>query len=113
MLRQRLALGPRALRDRRRALLGFRLGHFFGGAGLQLFEPKLELLDAPVDPLRGAAELHAAQAGDLELELLDLQAAQLHRELRRLELGLACQREGAQRFGIGGQVGRGERHHRP
>ena len=81
-----------------------------GLAGLQFLEPQFELLDLAADPLRGAAELHPAQLGDLELELLDLQRLDLHRRLRRLQLALAGQREGAQRVRIGGQFGGGERH---
>ena len=38
-------------------------------------ERTLELFDLPGQPLRGAAELHPPQLGDLELELLDLQGA--------------------------------------
>ena len=52
----------------------------------------------------------AAQLGDLQPELLDLQCLVLHRELRHLQLALAGQCESAQRDHIGGQFGRGERH---
>src|SRR3984885_9779392 len=66
--------------------------------------------DLASDSLRRAAELHAAQLGDLEPELLDLQRLQLSRGLRRLQLALAGQRERAQCSGIIRQFGRGERH---
>src|SRR5260221_10125908 len=62
------------------------LDHVFGFAGLELLEPEFELLDLAGDPLRRPAELHAAQLGDLELELLDLQRGELDRDLGRLEL---------------------------
>jgi hypothetical protein len=64
---------------------GLRLGCRAGGGSrllrrrigplrhLQFFEPQLQLFDLVGQPLRGAAELHAAQPGDLHRELLDLQ----------------------------------------
>ena len=45
---------------------------------LQLLQHQLELLDRPLDLLRRPAELLAAQPGDLDLQLLDLQ--RLHHE---------------------------------
>jgi hypothetical protein len=54
--------------------------------------------------------LHPAQLGDLEAKFFDLQRLHLHRELRRLQLTLAGQGEGAQSGDTLRQVGRGERH---
>jgi hypothetical protein len=70
------------------------------------------LLDLAGDALRRAAKLHAAQLGDLQPELLDLQCLVLHREFRHLQLALAGQCESAQRDHIVGQFGGGERHAR-
>ena len=95
---------------------GLRFGRdgddLFGFAGFQLLEPQFELLDLPGQPLRGAAELHPPQLGDLEFELLDFQGAQLDGELGRLQLrrrrrqfALHGQGKGPQRCGIGGQIG--------
>src|SRR5208337_1915232 len=116
MVRQRLALRLAALADRSHRFggiglsFGFRGG--FGLAGFQFLKPQFELLDLAGDALRRAAKLHAAQLGDLQLELLDLQRLVLHRELRYLKLALAGQGEGAQRDHLGGQFGGGERHAR-
>jgi hypothetical protein len=63
-----------------------------------------------IDPLRRAAKLHAAQLGDLEFELFDLQRFVLDRKLGRLQFALTGQRKSAQCGEIGGQFGRGERH---
>jgi hypothetical protein len=92
VFRQRLAPRLRALRVRRRASVGLRLGDLLGIACHRLFE--LELLDAPGNPLRGPAELRAAQPGELELEFLNRKAAELDRERGRLEFRLARQRKG-------------------
>ncbi len=59
------------------------------------------------------AELHPAQPGDLEAELLDLQRLELNCRLGGLQLALAGQRKGAQGIRIGRQFGRGERHVQP
>ena len=40
--------------------------------GLELVEGELQLLDLALEPLRGAAELHAPELGDEELQRLDL-----------------------------------------
>jgi hypothetical protein len=77
--------GP--LTDRQRPVFGGSLGDLFGFTGFQLLEPQFELLDLPGQPLRGAAELHPPQLGDLEFELLDFQSTQLYGELCRLQLG--------------------------
>src|SRR5215468_1780505 len=103
MLGQRLALWLPALAARCCRIGGLGLDGILGIAGLELFELELELRDLPRDPLRRAAELHSAQLGDLELELLNLQRADLDRELGCLQLGLTSEREGAERFGIGGE----------
>ena len=120
MFGQRPALGLRALYARGWAVLDRHLGLFLRRAGLQFLELQLQLLDLPGDPLGRPAELHPPQLGDLELQLLDLQGPQLDRELSRLQLrscrrqlGLTGQRKGVQRFRIGGQISRGERHGRP
>ena len=39
---------------------------------LEIFQPKFQLLDLPCDLLRAAAELHAPQLGQQQLEVLDL-----------------------------------------
>jgi len=66
----------------------------------------------PGQPLRGAAELHPPQLGDLELQLLDFEGAQLDGELCRLQFRgrccqftLAGQSKGPQCVRIGGQIG--------
>ena len=117
MIRQWLALWPGSFADRQRPVFGGSLADFFGFAGFQLLEPQFELLDLPGHPLRRAAELHPPQLGDLELQLLDLQGAQLDGELCRLQLcsrrrqfALAGQRKSPQCIGIGGQIGGGQRH---
>ena len=111
MIGQRLALRLLARsRSRCRRFLGFGAGDVFGLAGLQFLELEFELGDLAGDPLRRATELHSAQLGDLEFQLLDLQRLELHRRLRRLQLALAGQREGTQCGGIIRQFGRGERH---
>jgi hypothetical protein len=84
MVRQWLALWPVAVTDRQRPVFGDSLADVFGFAGFQLLEPQFELLDLPAEPLRGAAELHPPQLGDLEFELLDFQGAQLDGKLCRL-----------------------------
>ena len=111
MVRQRLALrlvGRLGCRCRRLRRFGTR--SIFGRTSLQLLKLELELGDLASDPLRRAAELHAAQLGDLEPQLLDFQRLQLYRGLRRLQLALAGQRERAQCGEIIRQFGRGERH---
>jgi hypothetical protein len=110
MIRQRLARRLVARADGGRRIGGLGLGGGFGGFGFQRLEPQFELGDLVVDPLRRAAELHAPQLGNLELELFDLQGLVLHRQLGRLQRVLAGQGEGTQRGGIGGQFSRGERH---
>ena len=40
--------------------------------GLELIEGELQLLDLALEPLRGAAELHAPELGDEKLQRLDL-----------------------------------------
>ncbi|MEA2767301.1 MAG: hypothetical protein QOD93_263 [Acetobacteraceae bacterium] len=80
MIGQRLALRLGALADRtdRFGGLSFGFRNGLGLAGFQFLEPQFELLDLPRDPLRRAAKLHAAQLGDLQLELFDLQRLILH-----------------------------------
>jgi hypothetical protein len=111
VVRQLLALGLASLADRQWPVFGG------GFAGFQLFEPQLELFDLPGHALRGAAKLHPPQFGDLELQLLDLQGAQLDGELCRLQFrscvrqfALAGQGKSPQCIGVGGQIGRGQRH---
>ncbi len=76
MIGQRLALwfGTFANRSHRFGGIGLSFGFRggFGLAGFQFLKTQFELLDLPGDPLRRAAKLHAAQLGDLQLELLDL-----------------------------------------
>ena len=114
MIGQRPALWLATLADRCCGFgglnLGFGAGGVFGHAGFQFLEPELKLGNLAIDPLRGPAELHAAQLGDLELELFDLQCLVLHRKFGRLQFALTGQRECAQRDQIGGKFGRGERH---
>ena len=85
-------------------------GDMLGFAGLQLLKLQLQLFDLARDPLRGPAELHPAQPGDLKAQFFYLQRLELHRGLGRLQLTLAGQRKGAQGGWIGRQFGRGERH---
>ena len=113
MVRQLVALGLASLADRQRLVVAGGLADRFGLAGLQLLEPQFELLDLPGHALRGAAKLHPPQLGDLELQLLDLQAVQLDSEPCRLQfrscfrqLALAGQGKSPQRIRVGGQIGR-------
>ena len=62
-------------------------GCSFGFTGLQLFELKFELFNPARDPFGRLPELHPPEPGDLELELLDLQCAQLDCALGCLQLG--------------------------
>jgi hypothetical protein len=110
MIGQRIALGFGTFTGRGSTIRSFGAGGVFGRTGFQFLEPELELLDLATDPLRRAAKLHPPQLGDLELQLLDLQCLQLHRRLRRLQLALTGQREGAQFSGIDRQICRGKRH---
>ena len=112
VIRKLVALRSCPLAQRRRSVFGGSLADLFGLAGFQLLEPQLELLNLPGQPLRGAAELHPPQLGDLELQLLDFEGAQLDGELcrlqfrgRRRQFTLAGQGKGPQRVGIGGQIG--------
>ena len=116
MIGQRIALGFGTFTGRGRTIRSFGAGGVFGCAGFQFLEPELELLDLATDPLRrsakrrSASRLNPPQLGDLELQLLDLQCLQLHCRLRRLQLALTGQREGAQFSGIDRQFSRGKRH---
>jgi hypothetical protein len=117
VVRQLLALGLASLTDRQRPVFGGGFTEFFHLAGFQLFEPQLELFDLPGHALRGAAKLHPPQLGDLELQLFDLQGAQLDSEPCRLQFcscfhqfTLAGQGKSPQRIRVGGQIGRGQRH---
>ena len=112
MVRQRLALWPVPLTYRKRPAFGGSLGDLFGLAGFQFLEPQFELFDLPGQPLRGAAKLHPPQLGDLKLELLDFEGAQLDSELcrlqfrgRRRQFTLAGQGKGPQCVRVGGQIG--------
>jgi hypothetical protein len=71
VIRKLVALRSCPLAQRQRLVFGCSLADLFGLAGFQLLEPQLELLDLPGQPLRGAAELHPPQPGDLKLQLLD------------------------------------------
>jgi hypothetical protein len=51
VVRQRLALGSSALRDRPGWLIGLPAGDVLSLAGLQLLQLKLQLLDLARDPL--------------------------------------------------------------
>lgn len=57
-----------------------------GMLGLEVFQRQFELIGLGGKAFRGLAELHAPQASQLHLELLDLQRRQLDRVLRRLQL---------------------------
>jgi hypothetical protein len=74
MLGQRLTLRL-AISGDDRTIFRLGLGDILGFAGLQLFELQLKLLDLAGNPFRCPAELHPAQLGDLELELLDCKFA--------------------------------------
>ena len=107
VLRQRLAyrLGP-DWRGRRFDLFG---GTIFGD---QVFQTGFELLDLAVDLLGFAAELHALELGDLELELLDFERAHVERLLQYRDrvaqlahFAIACQQQRFQGSDIVGKVG--------
>ena len=98
VVRQLLALWPYPLAQRQRLVFGGSFADLFSLAGFQLLEPQLELLELPGQPLRGAAELHPPQLGDLELQLLDFQRAQLDGELCRLQF-----RARRRQFALAGQ----------
>ena len=68
MLGERFA--RRLFRCGTRRLRSFDEGSAF--AGLELFQPQLELLDLTVELLGTPAELHAAQFRDQQLQMLDL-----------------------------------------
>jgi hypothetical protein len=109
MVRQWLALGLAPFANRQRPIFGGRLTDLLGRAGFELLEPQLELFDLPRQALGGAAKLHPPQLGKLELQLLDLQGAQLKGELCRLQFGigrgqfaLAGKRKSPQGIGVGG-----------
>lgn len=61
-----------------RRLVGRRhLARRLGLVGLQVFQLQLQLLDLVVQLFRLAAELHAPQLGDLQLEVFDLDGARV------------------------------------
>ncbi len=93
---QRLALWFFALRDGGGRFIALHAGDVLGLAGLQLLQLQFQLLDLTGNPLRRTAKLHPAQLGNLEAQFFNLQRLHLHRELCRLQLALAGQREGAQ-----------------
>lgn len=120
VIRQGLALWPCSLTQRQWPILGDRLADLLGFARLQLLEPQFELFDPPGQPFRGAAKLHPPQLGDLELQLLDFEGAQLESQPGRLEFrgrrrqfALAGERKSPQRVRIGGQIGRDQRYAPP
>jgi hypothetical protein len=113
MVGQRIALGLRTPRARRRGVLGLRLRGVLGLGGLQILQPQLELLDLARQPLRRAAELHSPQPRELDAQLLDLQRLDLHRRLGRAQLRLARLREDAQCGRLARQCGGGEGHAAP
>ena len=65
-------------------LLGLGLGRrgLLRLGALQFLQPQLVLFDLPVQPLGGAAELHALQLGDQQPQVLDL--GEVESELRAL-----------------------------
>jgi len=86
---------------------------------LQLLQPQLELLDRALDLLRRAAELHAPQPRNLQLQLLDLERLRQEtglggRELRctRLCFGSLSEDDLMQGGDVGGQRGAIESHAR-
>src|ERR1700722_14889180 len=87
MLGQWLALRLFALAGWAGTFFSLVLGYVLGFTGLQLFELKFELFDPARDPFGRLPELHPPELGDLGLELLDLQCAQLDCEFGRLQLG--------------------------
>ena len=66
---------------------------------LQRFQPQLQLFDLPIQLFRGTAELHAAQLGDQQLQLLDLTVARHDQFMLRDDQGF--QFGGIQAFEIG------------
>src|SRR3546814_5073205 len=89
----------------------------FRSALLKVAEHQLQLLDLPVQLLRGVPEDHPTQLGELRLELLDLQGfldqpgmclLQLLGQLLRLPALL--QHQAAQRLHVIGQGGSVQRH---
>ncbi|MBB2984838.1 hypothetical protein FHX58_007734 [Paraburkholderia tropica] len=97
-----------------------RLRDFDGGrafVGLKLFETQFELLDLMVQLLRLATELHTAQLGNEQLQVLDFGGARSQRGLLRVDRflqpehlrvafaqrGLLAEQHGLQRFDIVGK----------
>jgi hypothetical protein len=74
----------------RRLVGGRHLARRLGLVGLQVFQLQLQLLELVVQLFRLAAELHAAQFGDLQLEVFDLDGAriQLFGQARQLSITL-------------------------
>jgi len=119
MVGQRPPLRLHPLRPGRDLARRLGLSFHLGLGCLKLFQLQLELLDLPVQPFRGLAELHPAQLRELHLQLLDLQPGELYRRFGRAEfgargrqLGLTSERKGAERLGVGWENGRAERHGR-
>ncbi len=96
VIRQRLAFWLGSLRDGTGWFIGRYASDVFSLAGLQFLQLQFQLLDLAGNPLRRTAKLHPAQLGNLEAQFFNLQRLHLHRELCRLQLALAGQREGAQ-----------------
>ncbi|TDW59229.1 hypothetical protein EDF57_11411 [Novosphingobium sp. PhB55] len=80
----RLARGSLGRRIFGRMPLDHTLG--MGMLGLEILQRQFELIGLERKSLRGPAKLHAPEAGQLDLELLDLQRRQLDRVLGVLEL---------------------------
>jgi len=117
-------LARQVLRQR----LTFALAARYGGRGLlfaraflgnQVLEPGFQLLDLAVQLFGLASELHALEFGQLQLELLDLQAAHAQRLFQRryrrtqlFHLAVACQQQGLEHLDIVGQGVDGNWHAR-
>jgi hypothetical protein len=110
----RQVVGQRlAYRFLARRLVGFRhLARGLAFVGLQVFQLQFQLLDLMVEFFGLAAELHAPQLGDEQLEVLDLGGArvQLYRQAGELVVAfldptLACQQQRLQGIDVVGQVG--------
>ena len=71
--------------------------------GLELVQGELQLLDLALEPLRGAAELHAPQLGDEELQRLDLARP-------RIQKRPVLEHHALERFDVFGQIVVGVAH---
>ena len=100
----RQVLGQRARRAGVRSVTTATVGLVaIGDLGLELVQGELELLDLALEPLRGAAELHAPELGDQELQRLDLPRP-------RIEKRPVLEHHALERFDVFGEIVVGVAH---